>query len=452
MLNSLSMSKPPSLKDVATVAEVDPSTASFVINGKGDKLRISPATQARIMAAARQLGYRPNTIARDVALGRGLAPVITSDASGGSATPGKRQIGLVLSAASPVETLALIPSLEPPLSAAGYQLVVVTLPADQAAARERVLRSGFAGLLCCRTVYSAVSALVAGACPAIVLWEGAGKAILNAVSPSPANASVEASGQSAVSSPQPPVQPAPIPPPKPVAIAPVATPKPVIVEPTSSPIPAPVPASVVEQTEITPVTVANPAADTAATTEINTMPDSAEDERAAPVVTGVSPVEANEQNTTPAPVFTPEPEPVPVSAPSPALADPEPVPSPLSPDINAPTPVTPESAPTPVTEAATPEPVLTNPGMTSQEVTPVPVVEPTGITPVTVAVPAADTAATTEDIATPVLTAEESSAPVVTGVSPVEAGDQDTTPVPAPVSEPSPALADPEPVSALLSP
>ncbi len=53
-----------SIKDIATLAQVSQGTASIVLGGKGDQYRISPATQKRILEAAKQLNYRPNISAR----------------------------------------------------------------------------------------------------------------------------------------------------------------------------------------------------------------------------------------------------------------------------------------------------------------------------------------------------------------------------------------------------
>ena len=459
------MSKAATLKDVATAAEVDPSTASFVINGKGDKLRIKRDTQARILAAARQLGY--HSPLRGISDGKSQI---------GNTTPENRQIGLVLASTSPVETLALIPGLEPTLSAAGYQLVVITLPADPAAAGERVLKHGLAGLICCRTVYSAVSALVSGACPTIVLWEGAGKAILNSVRSPQAEATVAHSEQSAVSSPQPPAQPATIVTPKPITVPPiaapkpiaVATPKPEIVEPTSTPSPAPVlapvtaprPVSVVitpAPLELTPITVVDSAADTAATTEEHTAPVAAEEERAAPVVTGVSPVESSDQvyseeritpvvaeppPTTPEPAPSQEtgpgpviaPAPVPVLEPSSAIADPEPEASPLTPELPT-IPVT-----EPPTPAAVPEP----------DPTPIPTLVPEPVIEPTIEVPASEVEpAPVLPTPEPVAVTEPEPVPVAPTPEPVVNIQPVTPPIPEPVphAEPQPVTTAPPPVA-----
>lgn len=64
------MSSKTTISDVAKVAGASPSAVSFVLNGKADKYRISPATQARIRAAIQTTGYQPDPVARDIALGR----------------------------------------------------------------------------------------------------------------------------------------------------------------------------------------------------------------------------------------------------------------------------------------------------------------------------------------------------------------------------------------------
>ena len=59
----------PRLKDVAGLAGVDRSTVSRVLRDD-QTLTVRPETRERILGAARKLRYRPNTIARGLALGR----------------------------------------------------------------------------------------------------------------------------------------------------------------------------------------------------------------------------------------------------------------------------------------------------------------------------------------------------------------------------------------------
>lgn len=54
-----------SLKDVARLAEVDPSTASRVLRSDPAQ-HVRPETRQRILAAARRLDYRPNALARSL--------------------------------------------------------------------------------------------------------------------------------------------------------------------------------------------------------------------------------------------------------------------------------------------------------------------------------------------------------------------------------------------------
>ena len=338
-------------------AEVDPSTASFVINGKGDKLRISRTTQARILAAARQLGYQSP-----------FRRLSDGPSQSENAVPENRQIGLILSLTSPVESLALIPGLEPTLFAAGYQLEVVSLPADPTAAKARMLKTGFAGLICCRTIYSAVSAIVAGKCPTIVVWEGAGKAILNAVGGNQFSVGSElgVTSKPIAETPKPiPAAPPPITTPTPVPKPePITRPEPTPVsEPVSPPIretiitPKPV---IATETILTPEPIATEdhAADTAATTEINPILVVTEEERAAPVVTGVSPVKSSDQDTTPEPVPTPTPVAVPIAEPEPESPPPSPV-ADLPPAVSPPPATAAPVEPPPIIPA--PAPVVVAP-------------------------------------------------------------------------------------------
>lgn len=52
------------LSDVARLARVSPTTVSYVANGRGEQMRISVETAARVCVAMEQLGYRPNRAAQ----------------------------------------------------------------------------------------------------------------------------------------------------------------------------------------------------------------------------------------------------------------------------------------------------------------------------------------------------------------------------------------------------
>ena len=58
------------LKDIASIVGVHPSTVSYVLNGKGDRIGVRPERAARILEVAQRLGYRPNAAARSVRRGR----------------------------------------------------------------------------------------------------------------------------------------------------------------------------------------------------------------------------------------------------------------------------------------------------------------------------------------------------------------------------------------------
>lgn len=61
----------PTIRDVAERAKVSLTTVSYVLSGRnGGSTRISKATQERVSAAARELGYVPNQAARGMRRGR----------------------------------------------------------------------------------------------------------------------------------------------------------------------------------------------------------------------------------------------------------------------------------------------------------------------------------------------------------------------------------------------
>ena len=66
------------LKQIANQAGVSVSTVSIVLNGRGDEMRISAATQAKVRACAKQADYTPNVYARKLrksAQGKGFKVV-----------------------------------------------------------------------------------------------------------------------------------------------------------------------------------------------------------------------------------------------------------------------------------------------------------------------------------------------------------------------------------------
>ena len=64
------------IKDVASFAQVSPTTVSLIINGKAEERRISPLTCERVMQAMNILGYQPNLSARRLRSNEKLRPII----------------------------------------------------------------------------------------------------------------------------------------------------------------------------------------------------------------------------------------------------------------------------------------------------------------------------------------------------------------------------------------
>jgi LacI family transcriptional regulator len=72
--------KPVTIADVATLARVSIGTASKALNGRG---QLRAETRARVLAAAEQLGFHPNALARGLLAGRSYTVgLITTDSFG----------------------------------------------------------------------------------------------------------------------------------------------------------------------------------------------------------------------------------------------------------------------------------------------------------------------------------------------------------------------------------
>ena len=67
------------LADVAVAAGVSSTTASLVLSGRGDELRISEAVQQRVREVSASLGYRPNILSVGLRRGSSLALGFVSD-------------------------------------------------------------------------------------------------------------------------------------------------------------------------------------------------------------------------------------------------------------------------------------------------------------------------------------------------------------------------------------
>ena len=84
------------IRDVAALAGVSPGTASKALNGTG---QLREATRERVRAAARQLGFEPNPVARSLLSGRTYTVgIVTTDHSGRFSIPLMRGAEDVLAA------------------------------------------------------------------------------------------------------------------------------------------------------------------------------------------------------------------------------------------------------------------------------------------------------------------------------------------------------------------
>jgi len=390
------MSLSVSINAVAKAAGVDKSTVSRVLSGKAAQGRICPTTQEKIRTVARQLGYTANPNTRFTMTAPQLVPAAPSPApirALESQTPA-RQIGLVLSPNSPASVLALIPGLDPVLADAGYRLVVMTLPGDSTAGRDRVtqLIHDSAGILCCPSIFPAVSVAVANQCPVIALSPGAAKSMVDKISGCP----VVGDGEVAE-----------------LPIVELLREESVVV----TPVPPPV------------VAVHEPFIPVVAPVELVVAVSAVAGGEVAelPVVELVR----EEPITEPSPVVTPDPVVAETPIPPPvAVTEPVVVEAPIPPPVVAvPEPVIPVVAPV--------EPVVVVPEVTGGEVAELPVVELLREEPVAESPPVV----TSDPIVVPVI-------PVVAPVEPVVVTEPVV--VEAPIS--SPVVAEPEPVIPVVAP
>lgn len=67
------------LSEVAARAGVSATTASYILNGRADEMRIAPTTVAKVRAAVADLGYRPNRSARSLRTHRTATIGLISD-------------------------------------------------------------------------------------------------------------------------------------------------------------------------------------------------------------------------------------------------------------------------------------------------------------------------------------------------------------------------------------
>ena len=73
------MTRRVTLAEVARLAGVSQTTASFVLTGRGEEMRISGQAVARVLAAVQETGYRPNAVSRSLRTGTTNSIAFVSD-------------------------------------------------------------------------------------------------------------------------------------------------------------------------------------------------------------------------------------------------------------------------------------------------------------------------------------------------------------------------------------
>ena len=106
------------LSDIARLAQVSVTTASYVINGQAERRRISPATVERVLAVVEQHGYRPDQQAAGLRRGQ------------------SRCLGFILPDLENPSYARLAKLLEQKARAAGYQLLIASSDDDPASERQ----------------------------------------------------------------------------------------------------------------------------------------------------------------------------------------------------------------------------------------------------------------------------------------------------------------------------
>ncbi|SDS81510.1 catabolite repressor/activator [Pseudomonas oryzae] len=106
------------LSDIARLAEVSVTTASYVINGQAAARRISPATVERVQAVVERYGYRPDQQAAGLRRGQ------------------SRCLGFILPDLENPSYARLAKLIEQRARAAGYQLLVASSDDDPTSERQ----------------------------------------------------------------------------------------------------------------------------------------------------------------------------------------------------------------------------------------------------------------------------------------------------------------------------
>ncbi len=73
------MTRRVTLAEVARIAKVSQTTASFVLTGRREEMRISTQVEARVLAAVKETGYRPSAVSRSLRTGATNTIAFVSD-------------------------------------------------------------------------------------------------------------------------------------------------------------------------------------------------------------------------------------------------------------------------------------------------------------------------------------------------------------------------------------
>ena len=146
---------PTTLIDVASLADVHPSTASRALNAK-TRDKVSAATVARVLDAARRLGYQPNSLARGLKMSRTFT------------------IGMLVPDLTNPLFPPIVRGIEDRLREAGWTLVLANT--DNSDAKERSLIEAMTArrvdgliLATARRDYPLLSEIVAGGMPVVLV-------------------------------------------------------------------------------------------------------------------------------------------------------------------------------------------------------------------------------------------------------------------------------------------
>jgi LacI family transcriptional regulator len=121
---TIAIVRPPTLRDVAEAASVHVGTASRALN-PGTRARVSRSTADRVLKAAKELGYRPNPMARSLRTAR------------------TNTVGLVIPDLTNPLVAPLVRGVESVLAPAGYDAWIVNTDSDPE--RERAVIDSLLG-------------------------------------------------------------------------------------------------------------------------------------------------------------------------------------------------------------------------------------------------------------------------------------------------------------------